>query len=306
MVRTNMQRLVEQSVIGTITQPRLPLKNPYIVDPAGRAHILPGTGGITYNVKVGDPAFDFEGDHVEPGVSISYSGDDDKGLLVGGLNILSCVGNEARVVSGAAAGSRGVVTGKHGGVEHVLIDFPSPVLDNLMVGDKIQVRAVGQGLALTDYGDIQVMNCDPALFQKLGIAVQNKQLVVPVTHVIPSSIMGSGIGSKHSFSGDYDIQMSDREIVQKYGLQNLRLGDLIAIRDADCRYGRAFRSGAMSVGVVVHGTCLTSGHGPGVTVLMTTLEKLIVPKIEPGANIADYLNISRDAKRTGPKRRRRR
>jgi len=301
-----MQRLVEQSVIGTITQPRLPLKNPYIVDPAGRAHILPGTGGITYNVKVGDPAFDFEGDHVEPGVSISYSGDDDKGLLVGGLNILSCVGNEARVVSGAAAGSRGVVTGKHGGVEHVLIDFPSPVLDNLMVGDKIQVRAVGQGLALTDYGDIQVMNCDPALFQKLGIAVQNKQLVVPVTHVIPSSIMGSGIGSKHSFSGDYDIQMSDREIVQKYGLQNLRLGDLIAIRDADCRYGRAFRSGAMSVGVVVHGTCLTSGHGPGVTVLMTTLEKLIVPKIEPGANIADYLNISRDAKRTGPKRRRRR
>ena len=304
MLRTNAKQLVEKSVIGTVTQPRISLKNPYIVDPSGRAHVLPGTGGITYNVKIGDSAFDFEGDHVEPGVSITYTGDDRKGVFVGGLNILSCVGNEAKVVSGAAAGSKGLVTGKHGGVEHVLIDFSSVVLEKLTVGDKIQVKGVGQGLVLKDFPNIQVMNCDPALFQKLGIAVQNKQLVVPVTHVIPSSVMGSGIGSKHSFSGDYDIQVADREIVQKYGLQNLRLGDLIAIRDADCRYGRAFHSGAISVGIVVHGSCITSGHGPGVTIIMTTLEKLIVPKIEPSANIADYLNISR--KKTGPKSKRRR
>lgn len=306
MLRTNVQKLVVQSVIGAVTQPRLPLKNPYIVDSSGQAHVLPGTGGITYNVKVGDSAFDFEGDHVEPGVSISYSGDDRNGLRAGGLNILSCVGNEAKVVTGAAAGTRGIVTGKHGGVEHVLIDFSSAILEKLVVGDKIQIKAVGQGLVLKDYTDIQVMNCDPSLFQRLNIAIQNKQLVVPVTHVIPSSIMGSGIGSKHSFSGDYDIQVTDREIVQKYGLQNLRLGDLIAIRDADCRYGRAFHSGAISVGVVIHGSCLTSGHGPGVTVIMTTVEKLIVPKMEPSANIADYLDISRGAKKAGPKRRRRR
>ena len=306
MLRTNAQQLVEQSVIGTVTQPRLPLKNPYIVDPSGQAHVLPGTGGITYNVKVGDSVFDFVGDHVEPGVSITYAEKDRNGLLVGGLNILACVGNEAKAVTGAAAGSRGVVTGKHGGVEHILVDFSSTVMDKLIIGDKIQVRGVGQGLVLKDYTDIQVMNCDPSLFQKLNIAVQNRQLVVPVTHVIPSSIMGSGIGSRHSFSGDYDIQITDREIVQKYGLQNLRLGDIIAIRDADCRYGRAFHSGAMSVGIVVHGSCLTSGHGPGVTIIMTTIEKLIVPKIEPGANIADYMSISRSAKKADPKRRRRR
>jgi hypothetical protein len=304
MLRTNAQRLVEKSVIGTVSQPRLSLKNPYIVDPGGKAHILPGTGGITYNVKIGDSAFDYEGDHVEPGVSITYDDKDRNRLFVGGLNILACIGNEARVMTGAAAGSKGVVTGKHGGVENVLIDFSSTVLDKIMIGDKIQVKGVGQGLVLKDYTDIQVMNCDPSLFQKLGITVQNKQLVVPVTHVIPSSIMGSGIGAKHSFSGDYDIQVADREIVQKYGLQNLRLGDLIAVRDADCRYGRSFHSGAMSVGIVVHGSCLTSGHGPGVTIILTTIEKLIVPKIETGANIADYLSMSR--KKTAPKRRRRR
>jgi hypothetical protein len=246
------------------------------------------------------------GDHIEPGVSISAAELSKDTRTFGGLSILACIGNEAKVVNGDAAGLKGVVTGKHGGVEHVLLDFSSTALDRLAVGDKIQIKAVGQGLVLRDYGSIQVMNCDPRLLQKLNISIQSKQLVVPVTHVIPSSIMGSGIGSRHSFSGDYDIQVSDREVVQKYGLQNLRLGDLIAIRDADCRYGRSFHSGAMSIGVVVHGSCLTSGHGPGVTVIMTTVEKLIVPKIEQRANIADYLYIGRSARRSSPKRRRRR
>ena len=306
MLRTNIKDIVEKAVLGTVTQPKLTLKNPYIIDATGMAHILPGTGGITYNVKAGDSAFDFNGDHIEPGVSISAIDMSRDGLSSGGLSILACIGNEAKVITGEAAGLKGVVTGKHGGVEHVLIDFSSAALEKLAVGDKIQIRGVGQGLVLRDYNEIQVMNIDPNLLQKLNISTQNKQLVVPVTHVIPSSIMGSGIGSRHSFSGDYDIQVSDREVVQKYGLQNLRLGDLIAIRDADCRYGRSFYSGAMSIGVVVHGSCLTSGHGPGVTVIMTTIEKLIVPKIEQTANVADYLFIGRNVRRTSAKRRRRR
>jgi hypothetical protein len=306
MLRTNVKDLVEKSVIGAVTQPKLKLKNPYIIDATGKAHVLPGTGGITYNVKAGDSAFDFNGDHIEPGVSISDTDMSKDGSISGGLSILACIGNVAKVITGKAAGLMGVVTGKHGGVEHVLIDFSSTALDKLAVGDKIQIKGVGQGFVLRDYNNIQVMNCDPNLLQKLNISTQNKQLVVPVTHVIPSSIMGSGIGSRHSFSGDYDIQVSDREVVQKYGLQNLRLGDLIAIRDADCRYGRSFHSGAISIGVVVHGSCLTSGHGPGVTVIMTTIEKLIVPKIEQMANIADYLYIGRSVRRTSAKRRRRR
>ena len=32
--------------------------------------ILPATGGISYNVRSGDSAFGWSGDHVEPGVSI--------------------------------------------------------------------------------------------------------------------------------------------------------------------------------------------------------------------------------------------
>lgn len=305
MLRTNKQNLVMQSVLGSVSYPRLDLKNPYLIDSSGQAHVMPGSGGITYNVSLGDSALDFVGDHIEPGVSITLASNDSSNKNLGGLSILTCLGNEARVVSGDAAGAKGVVTGKHGGVEHVVLDFPPSAVEKMVIGDRIQIKAFGQGLKLKDFPDVHVMNIDPALLQKAGISTQNKQLVVPVTHVIPASVMGSGLGSRHSYSGDYDIQITDREVLQKCGLQNLRIGDLIAITDADCRYGRSIRTGAMTVGAVVHASCMTNGHGPGVTVLMTTAKKLIVPKIEEMANIASYLQIGRFRQRRRVQRRRR-
>jgi hypothetical protein len=293
MLRTNALNCVMQSVLGGIAHPRIPLKNPYLVDPGGGVHVLPGVGGITYNVAVGDSAFSFAGDHVEPGVSMTLDEKERDGASLGALSILACIGNEARVVSGEAMQARGVVTGKHGGVEHVIVDFAPSVLDKLVVGDRIQIKAYGQGLTLKDFPDVQVMSIDPNLFQRMGIVAQNNQIVVPVTHVIPASIMGSGTGSRHSFSGDYDIQTADRDLAQKYGLQSLRLGDVVAIRDADCRYGRSIRTDAISIAVVVHASCVISGHGPGVTVIMTTAKKLIVPKMEQEANVANYLGIGR-------------
>ncbi len=307
MLRTNQQYLIEKAVLGVIAQPRIPLKNPYIIDSEGTACVLPGTGGITYNVLVGDSAIDFKGDHVEPGVSVTCFERDGDGLKLGAFSILACIGNEAMVVSGAASGSSGFVTGKHGGIEHVLVDFPRSILDKLTIRDRIQVRSIGQGMVLKDYPDIHLMNIAPKLFSKMGITKQGNQLVVPVTHVIPASIMGSGIGSRHCYSGDYDIQISGREIVQKHGLQSLRLGDVIAIMDSDCRYGRSFRPGSITIGIVVHGSCVTSGHGPGVTAIMTTAKKVLVPKIDENANIATYLEIGqgRQRRRTTSRRRRR-
>ena len=42
--------------------------------PDGKGAVLPGMYGITYNVKCGDRAFGWAGDHVEPGVSIDDDG----------------------------------------------------------------------------------------------------------------------------------------------------------------------------------------------------------------------------------------
>lgn len=303
MLRTNKQYLVEKAVSGKISSPRIPLKNPWLIDPGGAPHVMPGTGGITYNVAVGDSALDFVGDHIEPGVSVTLKSSEAERSVLGGLSILTCVGNEARVVSGLALGARGVVTGKHGGVEHVIIDFPRATMEKLAIGDTIQIRSLGQGLELKDYPDVHVMNIDPGLLGKLGVISRNKQMIVPVTHVLPASIMGSGLGSRHSYSGDYDIQLSEKKSIRKIGLQNLRLGDFIAISDADCRFGRTIRTDAISIGVVVHGACITSGHGPGVTVLMTTVKKLIVPRIEESANLSTCLGIGRAKKNRRPRTR---
>ena len=61
--------------------------------------------------------------------------------------------------------------------------------------------------------------------------------------------------------------------------------------DHDNRYGRAYRKGAVSIGIFVHSDCLVAGHGPGVTTLMTCETALIKPIIDPKANIADLLGI---------------
>jgi hypothetical protein len=48
------------------------------------------------------------------------------------------------------------VTGKHGGVEHVLVDFQPEVLEKLMLGDKVLVKAYGVGLKLLDFPDVRL------------------------------------------------------------------------------------------------------------------------------------------------------
>jgi hypothetical protein len=289
MIRTNTEQLVCQSVIGEITSPQGGI-NPYRISPEGHADVYPGVGGITYNLRIGDLAGEKFGDHVEPAVSISNF------TLIQGqpgpnraLNQFSCVGNLARVVSGEAKGETGRVTGKHGGIEHVLVDFPSEVLERLTIGDKIQIKACGCGLNLPDFPGIKIMNMDPSLLAAIPLKqLAGGRLQVPVTHTVPAKIMGSGIGASHSHSGDYDIQLFDEDIVREYGLADLRLGDFVAILDADATYGRIYKTGSVVIGIVVHASCVLAGHGPGVMTVMTSREGLLVPKISALANLKGY------------------
>jgi len=246
-------------------------------------------GGITYNVRVGDPALGWVGDHVEPGVSLKNRDRDESNAL----NILSCIGNRARVISGEAKGEVGIVTGKHGGIEHVLIDFPEDVLNKLVIGDKIQIESYGQGLEIQDFPQIKVMNISPELLTMLNIKELGDRLEVGVRKVIPAELMGSGIGSATSFSGDYDIMTQDRETIRSLGLEDLRLGDIVGIMDMDNRYGRSYRKGARSIGIVIHCDCVQSGHGPGVTVVLSSSDSTIEFSIDETANIARILKIGR-------------
>jgi hypothetical protein len=295
MLRTNIERLVKISVVGEIVSP-IKGAGIYNISAEGAPLVLPGVGGITYNIRVGDPASGWEADHVEPGVSLENKENDPRsgqGANIA-LNVLSCVGNEAVVVAGDAKSEKGVVTGKHGGIEHVLVDFPSETLEKLMLGDKMLIKAFGVGLKLLDFSEITVMNIDPRFLKALNPKPEGNKLEIKVTHVIPAAIMGSGLGTNQTYSGDYDIQLFDKSVRKQYGLDDLRLGDLVAILDADHSYGRIYRKGAVSVGIVVHTNCVTSGHGPGVTTLFTSSTGKIVPKIDSKANIASILKLRTD------------
>ncbi|UCE17445.1 MAG: DUF4438 domain-containing protein [Gemmatimonadota bacterium] len=290
MIRTNRERLVVMSVLGEVVSPIF-RKMPYNISPEGEAVVLPGVGGITYNVRIGDKAVGWEGDHVEPGVSIKNLEKGEGKSANTALNILCCVGNEARMVSGEAKGERGVVTGKHGGIEHVLVDFEPEILKTLVIGDKVMVRACGLGLKLLDCADVRVMNIDPGLLEKIPLACEDGVLSVPVTQAIPAAAMGSGIGTSHAYSGDYDMQLADTTVIEEHGLEDVRLGDLVALMDADHTYGRVYRKGAVSIGVVVHCDCVVSGHGPGVMTVLTSSQGKILPSIDPEANVANYIGI---------------
>ena len=294
-MKTNVDKLVKMSVMGEVASPVVG-RSVYNVSATGTPSVLPGVGGITYNIRVGDLACGWEADHVEPGVSVENKENDARygqGANAA-FNILSCVGNEAVVVSGDAKGAKGLVTGKHGGIEHVLVDFQPETLEKLMLGDKVLVKAFGVGLKLLDFPDVKAMNMDPSFLKALKPKAQGDKLEVPVTHMVPAAIMGSGLGANQTFSGDYDIQLFDEKVIEQYGLEDLRLGDLVAIIDADHSFGRIYRQGAITVGIVVHTNCVTAGHGPGVTSLFTSSSGKIIPRMDAKANIAKLLKLRAD------------
>ncbi len=298
-VQINRDELVMISVKGGISPPRIGA-NVYRVTADGIPQVFPSEGGITYNFRVGDSAVHLAGDHVEPAVGIENLGPDNDSSSdeSKGLNALSNIGNEAVVISGDAKGERGVVIGKHGGIEHVMVDFSDDdVYDKLAIGDEIQIRGYGTGMRLTNIEDVTVMNVSPSLFDALsangmGKTVEGK-LRIGVTHFIPAKIMGSGLGDSQTYTGDYDVQFFDLKTIKESGLDTLRFGDIIAIVDADSTYGRVYRQDAITIASVSHGRSDRAGHGPGVTTLFTSKNGQIEPYKASDANLAILLSIRR-------------
>lgn len=297
-IRTNIDKVVKLSVQGKVSYPSG--RRNHAVDANGKPFLLPSIGGISYNVKVGDPAFGWAGDHIEPGVSCIADWEKRMDHPNTSFHFYSCVGNEVKVVTGDAKKAKGVVTGHHGGAEHVLVDFADNVLEKLQMEDKFLVKGYGQGFKLLDYPEIQITNLDPNLFFKMGVKeLGGGRLEVPVVAVVPGYLMGSGVGSTSMGTGDYDVMTTDRKEIARLELDKLRFGDFVAITDHDNTFGRSWRKGAVTVGIVIHSDCLVAGHGPGVTTLISSPRPLLVPKIDRHANLAEILRIGRFRPKTG-------
>ncbi|MTI94083.1 MAG: DUF4438 domain-containing protein [Firmicutes bacterium] len=285
MLKTNKDRLVQIGLEGPIAHPIS--KSPYKIKTDGTVITLPGTGGITLNVAVGDPACGWVADHVEPGVSLRIKEEPENSAF----NTLACIGNLAQVVSGEAKGATGWVTGKHGGIEHVLAWFDKETLLKLAIGDRISVRSWGTGLKIVDAPQVAVHNLDPELLERMELRIVDGVLEVPVTTSVPAHLMGSGIGDLTTHRGDYDIMTADPEAFARYNLEHLRLGDLVELQDCDNRFGRGYLKGAVSIGVVTHSDCVLTGHGPGVTTLFTCNKPLLRGVTSSEANIGKWLGI---------------
>jgi hypothetical protein len=246
--------------------------------------MLPGMFGVTYNARAGDRAFGWAGDHVEPGVSIDHPND-------GGhhaLHYLTCIGNEATVTSGLAKGATGIVTGEHA---RLLVDFAPDVTEKLNIGDQIQIRTVGRGTAIAEFPDIEFKKTSPTLLHALRLSrAGNGALKVPVAMELPIEIMGSGAELNAEYV-DQDLMSGDRQLMARLGVDKMRLGDLIAIRHADHKFGRSYREGAVSIALCIHGDSVMTGHGPGILTLMTDPEGGLDFTVDPGANIANYFKI---------------
>jgi hypothetical protein len=259
-LRTNADRLVEIGLAGQVAHPTH--SGTYNVDSYGRPIILPGMAGVVRNARVGDLVFPWAADHLEPGVS---AGSSDPGAHQA-LQFLSCIGNEVRILDGPAAGAVGRVTGKHA---FVLVDFPQDALDVLAPGDRLLVRAAGQGLRLLDFGDVAPRSCGPELLDALGITAADGRLRVEVAAEIPAFMMGAGLGMSSEWA-NCDVMFTRWEVIERLGFARIRLGDVVAMHDQDHRYGRGYRAGHLAFGVVAHGGHGgVPGHGMGVATFLS-------------------------------------
>lgn len=266
-VTFNESDLVSVSVGGSIAHPGfagLPAE-PYRLAADGKPFLLPTYGGIVYNVSVGDKAFGWAADCIHPGISIR-GGDDMKNR---GLNVFACVGNIAVVMTGQAQGSKGAVTGKSGRFsEQVIVHFPREVRRKMAIGDQILVRSRGTGMSIEGHEDIACKGLSPDLFKALPKRSEGGVLRIGVVATVPAHLVGAGAGLT-SEGGSLHMQSTDRAALAEAGLDDLKLGDLVAIADTDSRYNHGYLRGAMSIGVVGQSDGPRAGYGPGVTVIMT-------------------------------------
>jgi hypothetical protein len=283
-VATNAARLVRQVLTGEVWPP-LADRHAYRVGPDGQPFLLPGMGGVTLDVHCGDPATGYASDHLEPGASIRHR---DPGANMA-LQFLTCVGNQVRVVSGPAAGATGHVIGQHA---YVLADFTGPAAAELTTGDAVTVLAVGQGLVLSEHPQVVVKNCDPGLLAAMpGGTRPDGRLEVHVAARVPAEAIGAGAGMASEYAntdlmGAYAGLGADLSL----GLEGLRIGDLVALADADHRYGRGYRPDYLTIGVISTGQCMMFGHGPGPSTLMSGPASAFCLVDDADANLARWLH----------------
>ena len=75
------------------------------------------------------------------------------------------------------------------------------------------------------------------------------------------------------------------------GLESLRIGDLVLLQNQDHRYGRGFREGFLTIGVISTGHCMLFGHGPGPSSILSGPAEAFAIVDDADANLGSYLDV---------------
>lgn len=286
--RANLDELVVAAVVGRVTTPVM-AENPYEVGADGTPFVPVGAGGICYNVKVGMAAMGWAADQVEPGVSIANPAASANDALA----VFACVGNPVTVRTGAAAGATGTVTGKHESFrayKHVLVHLDDDALEQVAPGDELLVRACGRGMAVAGAPGIACHSLGPELWRAWEPAGDGGRVSVAVARILPPEVVGMGSG-RVAAATSFAIQTKDDGVVREHGLDDLRLGDLVAVRDWDATHYTGYREGGLTVGVVASGDSPLAGNGPAVTVLLSAADGSLEARADADANLAAILGL---------------
>lgn len=247
-------RPVAVNLLGLAEHPALG-DSPYRVDRDGRPYVPAGDGGIVLGLQLGDSVFGPDADHAAPGACLVHPDPASRHALVS----YACIGNQARVRTGQAAGARGVVIGQRGEEGRVIVGLAQADLARLRPADEVAVRACGQGLCPPGLPpDVTIMNLDPGVLDLLPVSLPpappppgppslpvppppppgppapapgdgGAAVTVGVRMTVPSRLAGNGIG-RPAVGWCLDLQLPPPG---PDGAGDLLLGDLVAVADID-------------------------------------------------------------------------
>ena len=130
--------------------------------------------------------------------------------------------------------------------------FDEDILQSMNGMDQVVVKTVGRGLTINGYEGVVTKKIGPQLLKRWDITIgSDGTLDVPVVAEIPSYIMGSGYELAPDFV-DQDMMTPDWEELKALGLQDLKLGDIVAVADSDHRFSRRYLEGAVTILSLIH------------------------------------------------------
>jgi hypothetical protein len=282
-VKTNKDKLLVLAVQGQVA-PAQPGSS-YATTWDGKAKMTIGIGGINYNLKIGDKVFGWaSGDRATVGVATEGAGSD---RAKSSYRDYTSIGNEVKIIRGEAKGEKGIIVGKFG--SFVLVHFEDDTLEKLAIGDTLHVKASGTGLKIEGFDDVYAHGIAPDVLEKIVGKTAGGKLEAPVVKKIPADLVSRGQGG--SLAGHWHIQTSFPPDIKKYGLDELRFGDLVLLQDIQTDFGQGYYQGGATLGVVCSGPSDISGYGIGVTKILSTRFGKITGRIDPTANIGKFLGI---------------